>query len=51
MNFPEVQPKSVIIFWEEDDVKQLYSVLKESDSFSARYNDHQKVDSIVVSLI
>ena len=29
MNFPEVQPKSVIIFWEEDDVKQLYSVLKE----------------------
>ena len=41
--------------WEEDDVKQLYLVLKiscrQTDNLSARYNDHQKIYSIVASLI
>ena len=47
--------KSVIILWEEDDVKQLYLVLKVScwrtNNLSARYNYHQKIDNIMVSLI
>ena len=48
------QHKSVIILWEEDDTKQLYLVLKVScrrtDNLSARYNDHQKIYSIMASL-
>ena len=49
------QHKSVIILWEEDDIKQLDLVLKVScrrtDNLSARYNNHQKIYSIMVSLI
>ena len=44
-----------IILWEEDDAKQLYLVLKVScrrtDNLSARYNDHQRIYSIMISLI
>ena len=49
------QHKSVIILREEDDAKQLYLALKVSCCWTAnllaRYNDHQKICSIMVSLI
>ena len=45
----------IYILCEEDNAKQLYLVLKVScrrtDNFSARYNDHRKLYSIMVSLI
>ena len=47
------QHKSVVILWDEDE--QLYLVLKilcrQTDNLSARYNDHQKVYSMMVSLL
>ena len=43
------------MLWEEDDAKQIYLVLKvscrQTNNLSARYNDHQKIYSIMVSLI
>ena len=43
------------VLWEEDDARQLYLILKVSCrwtyNLSARYNDHQKIYSIMVSLI
>ena len=47
------QHKSVVILWDEDE--QLYWVLKilcrRTDNLSARYNDHQKINSMMVSLL
>ena len=44
-----------IILREEDDARQLYLIFKVSCwrtyNLSARYNDHQKIYSIMVSLI
>ena len=49
------QHKNVIILWEEDDAKQLYLVLKiswwQTKNLSVRYNDHQKIYNITISLI
>ena len=44
-----------VYIMEEDDAKQLYLVLEVScrrtDNLSARYSDHKKIYSIIVSLI
>ena len=47
------QHKSVVILWDEDE--QLYWILKilcrRTDNLSARYNDHQKINRMMVSLL